>query len=148
MPTSIRRHPIRRPAATVACVLCVAALLAGCRPEDRHLENLLYVNHERVSRGIRPVGWDDELAAKAASWAATLAERGALAHSDLADGVSPGWTALGENVGSGGTVLAVHRGFLGSPQHREVMLSRSYRTMGVGVVEADGVVWIVEVYKG
>jgi len=138
----------RRALCVVLAVLATAALTTGCDPEQKPLENWYYVNQERTGRGLKPLGYDGQLAAKASAWAEVLAGRGDLSHSNLADGVSPGWRALGENVGYGGTVLAVHGGFLDSPEHRAVMLSRAYKTMGVGVVERDGTTWVVEVYKG
>jgi uncharacterized protein YkwD len=131
-----------------AAILALVGIAAGCDPAKQPLENWYYVNQERTARGVKPLGYDGELAAKADAWAHTLADRGALSHSNLPDGVSPGWHALGENVGEGGTVAEVHQGFLNSPEHRTVMLSRLYRTMGVGVVVRDGTTWVVEVYKG
>ncbi|HKY16392.1 MAG TPA: CAP domain-containing protein [Microthrixaceae bacterium] len=132
----------------VLAILATATVMTGCDPEHKPLENWYYVNKERTSRGLKPLGYDGQLAAKARGWAEVLASRGALAHSTLTDGVSPGWRTLGENVGYGGSVLAVHGGFLNSRDHREVMLGRAYQTMGVGVVERGGTTWVVEVYKG
>ena len=47
------------------------------------------------------MSWSDDLGRKAQQWAGVLADRGALQHSKLDDGVDPGWRALGENVGYG-----------------------------------------------
>jgi uncharacterized protein YkwD len=69
-------------------------------------------------------------------------------HSDLTDGISSGWAVLGENVGAGQTIDQVHDAFMNSPEHRRVILSRSYNTMGIGVYERNGEYWVVEVYKG
>jgi uncharacterized protein YkwD len=37
---------------------------------------------------------------------------------------------------------------MNSPEHRKVILSGSYDTMGIGVYERNGQFWVVEVYKG
>ena len=55
---------------------------------------------------------------------------------------------VGENVGVGGSVDEVHASFLGSTEHRRAILSRSYDSMGIGVAERNGQVWVVEVYRG
>jgi len=130
-------------------VLAVALLslaAAACNKEQRPYEAFYYVNKERAARHLGVLRWDDELAAKAQQWAEHLANIGSLAHSTLSDGVSSGWTKLGENVGSGGDVRDVHDGFMGSSTHRAAILG-SFDRAGMGVVERNGKTWVVEVFR-
>jgi len=126
----------------------VSAAVSGCIPSQPNLKNAYLVNTERISRGLKPFGWDDELAVKARNWAERMADANSVMHSDLAAGISRGWGVLGENVGAGRSIDEVHTAFMNSPDHRKVILSGAYDTMGIGVYERDGQFWVVEVYKG
>jgi uncharacterized protein YkwD len=144
---STAHSKIRKLLVPVLLVTTVAAI-AGCEARTAHLEDYHYINQARISRGLPGLGWDAELAAKAKSWAQHLADTGKLSHSNVSSGVSPGWSALGENVGVAGSTLGVHNAFMNSSQHRKVLLDRRYSSVGVGVVVKGGNFWIVEVYKG
>jgi uncharacterized protein YkwD len=148
MQRTIKAGRARRGVSALAIVLGVAAVASGCIPSQPNLKNAYLVNTERISRGLKPFGWDDELAAKARGWAQQMADTNTVVHSDLTDGISSGWAVLGENVGAGQTIDQVHDAFMNSPEHRRVILSRSYNTMGIGVYERNGEYWVVEVYKG
>ncbi len=148
MQRTILMAKTRRVVLAVTAVLGLTTVLAGCIPDQPNLKNAYLVNTERMAHGLRPYGWDDELAAKARSWAQQMAEADSVSHSVLTEGVSPGWEVLGENVGAGATIDSVHAAFMASPEHRRVILSGSYHTMGIGVAEHDGEYWVVEVYKG
>ena len=131
-----------------AVLVATVAAIAGCDFRTAHLEDYHYINQARIARGAGGLGWDDELAAKAKAWAQHLADTGKLSHSNVASGVSPGWSALGENVGVAASTAGVHDAFMNSSQHRKVLLDRRYTSVGVGVVVKGGNVWLVEVYKG
>jgi uncharacterized protein YkwD len=81
----------RRVALTLAIVVGVAVAISGCIPSQPNLKNAYLVNTERISRGLKPFGWDDELAAKARGWAEHMADANAIMHSDLTSGISKGW---------------------------------------------------------
>jgi uncharacterized protein YkwD len=133
---------------TLLAVGALSSGLSACNASQSSLEAFYHLNRERVSRGLRPVNWDDRLADKAEDWARQMADANRLSHSVLTDGVGPGWRYLGENVGQGGSVAAVHAGFMNSKPHRDAILGTQYREAGIGVVERNGVLWIVEVFKG
>ncbi|MGI9577845.1 MAG: CAP domain-containing protein [Microthrixaceae bacterium] len=145
--TTDTRRTLRTLLIPVVLVATVAAI-AGCDFRTAHLEDYHYINQARIARGAAGLGWDDELAAKAKAWAQHLADTGKLSHSNVASGVSPGWSALGENVGVAASTAGVHSAFMNSSQHRNVLLDRRYTSVGVGVVVKGGNVWLVEVYKG
>ena len=139
---------VRRGLSALAIVIGVAAAVSGCIPSQANLKNAYLVNTERISRGLKPFGWDDELAAKATGWAQKMAESDTVMHSPLTAGISSGWVVLGENVGAGQTIDQIHDAFMKSPEHRRVILSAAYSKMGIGVYERNGEYWVVEVYKG
>jgi len=128
-----------------SCLALVA--MAGCSPEQDRTSAVIFVNKERAAHGLRGLAWSDDLGNKAQRWAAVLADRGTLAHSVLSDGVAPGWRAIGENVGFGSNVKVVHDGFMSSAVHREAILNRTYRSIGTGVVERGGRLYVVQVFK-
>jgi uncharacterized protein YkwD len=120
----------------------------GCTKDQQPLESLFYVNKARESSRLPDLAWSDQLAAKAQAWAERMAGSNQLAHSNLADGVGGGWSQLGENVGCGGTVHDVHDGFMNSPTHRAAILGRQFSSVGIGVAERGGKVWVAQVFEG
>ena len=81
-----------------------------------------------------------------------MAEFGYLFHSHEAQlqralDVAP-WSAGGENVGVGRSVRTVQDAFMDSPSHRGNVLGAAYDRAAIGVVEADGVIWIAVVFSG
>jgi len=85
--------------------------------------------------------------AKAQAWADHLASIGYLWHSNLAEAVDPGWSMLGENVGSGPSADAIERAFLNSPGHRANIMNPQFNWAGTGVaVSGNGTVFLVQVF--
>ena len=140
-PSALRRIVV----ATIAGLLAVTAV--GCTKEQNRSSAMVFINQERAARGLRGVAWSDDLGRKAQQWAGVLADRGSLAHSNLAEGVDPGWRALGENVGYGRSVKAVHDQFMRSRVHRDAITNRTFRAVGIGVEERNGRIYVVQVFK-
>jgi uncharacterized protein YkwD len=55
-----------------------------------------------------------------------------------ADSAGLPWLRLGENVGVGPDVEAIHNAFMASPHHRENILDPRYTAIGVGIVQGLG----------
>jgi uncharacterized protein YkwD len=107
------------------------------------------VNAERSSRGLRPLRRDGDLAQAARHHSSDMARRNYFAHvspsgEDLGDRLreagygrpGQGWRAgenLGWGTGSRATPNSLVDEWLASPGHRENMLERSFRELGVGV---------------
>jgi len=99
------------------------------------------LNHARGGERMAALKRDPELDALAESHASDMAEKGRTAH-DVGHGsprqraAKAGVRALhvGENVASAPTVMRVHRALWHSPSHRENMLDRNFRRVGVAVV--------------
>lgn len=147
----MRRHrSVRTNALAVLLVglICSAAVTTGCSAKDLAIRSLVLANQERAKRSVAPLYWDDEAAAKAEDWAARMAAQRTISHSVITDGIVTGWRVLGENVGAGTSVEAIHRAFMNSPRHRSVLLAGKYHRLGVGVAERDGDYYVAQVYRG
>ena len=65
-----------------------------------------------------------------------------------ADGKLYRRTVLGENVGFARSIDETHNGFMNSAKHREAILNGGYRSVGIGVAQNGGLVYVVEVFRG
>lgn len=132
----------RRPLAAVAAVLALVLALAACTPEVNRTYDL--INASRAQHGRAPYAVNLDLYFKAQGWADQLARQGYLSHSNLTQGAPPGWQALGENVGVGGSLESVHNALMSSSSHRANILSTTFNHMGVGVTrDGAGRYWVV-----
>jgi uncharacterized protein YkwD len=139
-----RRFRTRRVMGALA-LAAVMLLAVACTPEQTAAIDL--ANSTRREAGLPGLLPSPALIDKAQAWADELARRGSLSHSTLTDGVPEGWVKLGENVGRGPSIEAVHAGFLGSPAHRANLVDASFNWIGTGVATAgDGTVFVVQVF--
>jgi hypothetical protein len=66
---------------------------------------------------------------------------------DEADDAGLDWSVIGENVGVGASVQAVHDAFMSSASHRHTILDHRYRLLGVGIAQAaDHRVYVTQVF--
>ncbi len=136
---------IRRLGRAVAATAVFVVLLTGCLgPAQQEAADL--VNNTRAGHGLAPLRHHGHLQEKAQAWAEQLAREGGLRHSRLSDGVPGCWRRLGENVGYGGTISAVHQAYLGSPGHRATILNPSFDAMGTGVATNGNRTYTVQVF--
>ena len=56
------------------------------------------------------------------------------------------WNVLGENVGRGPSIDAIHEAFMASPTHHAQIVAKDYRSFAVGVHEANGELWVTEIF--
>ncbi|MEM1034707.1 MAG: CAP domain-containing protein [Myxococcota bacterium] len=134
---------------------------AAAKPKDGEADpdapgNELWarLNRARRSEGMSALRRDPQLDAVARRHAKHMARTGRTAH-DVGAG-SPRVRAaragvrarhLGENVASAPTIDRVHRALWNSPSHRENMLDRNFRRVGVAVVRtARGRRYAVQLY--
>lgn len=105
------------------------------------------VNHERRLQGLAPLAPAGDLADIARRWSEQMASSGVLRHNpDLTAQVS-GWSAVGENVGYGGSELQVHNALMASPGHRANILSTAYTEVGIGIATRGSAVWVTQVFR-
>src|SRR5215471_14058568 len=105
-------------------------------------------NAERSNAGLAPLVLSLKLQAAAQAYSQVLASGACFAHTcgpmpsfadrDAAAGYGD-WTAIGENLAGGySTPEAVMAGWMGSPGHRENILSTSFTEVGIGVTTGGG----------
>jgi len=102
---------------------------------------LILTNHERMSRGLLPLGRDSRLDSAAQSHTDEMVQHNRLDHTGR-DGSSVGqrvtragfpWTAVGENIARGQRDAAdVVNGWMNSSGHRANILGTIYREIGLG----------------
>ena len=137
--------------AVVATMLCWSA---GSQTSVSREERELFasVNQARRAQGLRPLRWDESLAAAARRHAKVMAERGSAQHAFEGEpglptrvkeaGAHFSW--LSENVTQGPTPKLVHMQLMQSPPHRANILDRDMDSIGIGVVERQGRLFAVE----
>jgi len=112
---------------------------------------LRMINKERRQLGLRTLRPDARARAVAEEHARRMARRGRIYHNP-ALGTAAGRRRLGspafvgENVGVGPSVRAVHTAFMRSDDHRRNILLPRYRRVGVGAAWQNGSLWVVEVF--
>jgi uncharacterized protein YkwD len=101
-------------------------------------------NRDRVRNRRRGYIRNDELDALAAKYAQTLVNT-KLAHArDLSEGITQSWFKLGENLGRGRDVTAIHQALMASPTHRANVLDSGFTEIGIAAVKTEAGVVIVE----
>ena len=142
----ISRFTVWKLAASVA-VATVAVGIAPARADAGDAARLLSLtNQVRSARGLGSLTVDAQLNAVAQRWATTLSAQGVLSHNSALPSQVTGWKSLGENVGVGGTVDAIHNGFLASPTHLENLVDPGFTRVGFGIVRPDARIFVVQVF--
>jgi uncharacterized protein YkwD len=104
------------------------------------------INGLRASQGLPVLQMRTNLTAKARRWATTMAADARIWHSGLSSGITGGWHKLGENVGRGFSQPRLHAAFVASDTHLANIVDPGFRYVGVGVVVADGLMFVSEVF--
>jgi uncharacterized protein YkwD len=137
------------PRSVLGALLIVVVLAAPASPLGRAERGALEaVTDVRMRHGLAPLRATQPLSRYAERHARRMARAGRVFHSDLSFPKPPGWRCAGENVGTGRSIRAVHRGFMRSRSHRDNILSRRFERIGLGVVRARGAIWEVQVFVG
>src|SRR5215213_1913744 len=105
------------------------------------------VNRARARHGSHRLALDPQLSQVARRHAREMRWRRVLFHSDKLGHRVTNWRALGENVGTGYSVASIHRAFMHSPLHRENVMWRGFRHVGVGVTRSGGRLWVTVVFE-
>lgn len=101
---------------------------------------LAAINHARAARGVPPVQIGARLQRAARAHSRAMARSGSFTHGNWyyrlrrfgVRGRTLGET-IAWGVGTDGTAAAIVRMWLASPPHRETMLARGFRRVGVGI---------------
>jgi len=112
---------------------------------------LTLINQARTEAGLQALQLDERLGNAATNHAQIMAQKGQLSHQfpgepDLTGRLAPQirLDQAGENVVYDVTVEGAHEAFMGSPLHRINVLNRAYDSVGIGIVENGGVIYVVE----
>jgi uncharacterized protein YkwD len=131
--------------------LCWSAFGQTAAPRvERQL--LTSINEERHAQGLPSLRWDEALATAARRHAEVMAEHGSAQHAFPGEpslsarvkqaGAHFAW--LSENVIHGSSPQLIHAQFIKSPSHRANILDKDMDSIGVGVVEQGGGLFVVE----
>lgn len=130
--------------AAVAYLLPRTGELALTERPDIEVCLLAAVTAERSAVLVDPLPLHDQLTTGARRHAAAMAARGELAHSNLRTTYAGNWAQLGENVAandSPATCAPMALRLRASARHYANTTDPRWRFVGVGAVEANGVLW-------
>jgi uncharacterized protein YkwD len=101
-------------------------------------------NAARSSRNIGTMKLDPELSRVAKLHTKEMIKKNTLYHADAAALTRRvrNWSTLGENVGVGSTVSSLQDAFMNSTAHRDNILHKSFRYVGIGAITKDGRMWV------
>lgn len=123
----------------VPVLLAPVAASATQAPERRAFE---LVNATREHHDLKALSTTSRLMRYAERHTRVMARQRSLFHSSLS---IDGYSALGEIVGEGESVLQIHKAFLRSSEHRRIMLGQ-WKWIGIGVVSRNGIRYVTEVF--
>jgi uncharacterized protein YkwD len=101
------------------------------------------VNHERTSRGLKPLKADPELTEVARQHSADMFSRGYFSHY-TPEGIDPfqrmqaadvRYRTAGENLALAPTLQIAHTGLMNSPGHRANILNPNFGRVGIGIMD-------------
>jgi len=109
-------------------------------------------NRERKAQGLPALKWDEALATAARKHAEEMARQNSVAHTLPGEPSLPsratkagahfGW--LSENVIQANSAAGAHAQFMKSPNHKANILDSDMDSVGIGVAERDGQLFVVE----
>ena len=76
-----------------------------------------------------------------------MASSGNLHHNPNLGSEVSGWERVTENVGRGPDARQVHEAFMASSTHAANIVDAGVTQVGVGVVWADGTLWVTQVFR-
>ncbi len=106
------------------------------------------INAERAAAGLGSVSMDAGLQEWARIHTGRMIENNGIYHSssdELRAAAGSGWSALGENVGRGGSVNSLHNAFMNSTGHCKNVLG-GYNKVGIGTDTSNGVLYVTVVF--
>ena len=130
----------------LSTILLVSAFTPAASAASAEGELLALINAERAASGLGGLSMHADLSDDALAWSRHMMNRGSLAHNPNLAGVTSGWAKLGENVGVGPNVGALHGAFMGSASHRGNVLG-DYDSVGIAVIEESSTkLWVTVVF--
>ncbi|MEX0875714.1 MAG: CAP domain-containing protein [Actinomycetota bacterium] len=108
------------------------------------------VNGTRSGKGLQSLGRNSGLANMAREQSVRMLAKGNIFHNTNLGGdieeLNVTWKIVGENVGMGPNVDLIEDAFLKSPDHYKNIVRPNFNSIGVGVVQGDGKVFVTQVF--
>ncbi|MFP5375750.1 MAG: CAP domain-containing protein, partial [Acidimicrobiia bacterium] len=145
-----RRAPAGAAAAAAAAAVGLLVALpapGAAQVPDAESAFLARIAAERTAAGHGRLALADDLVTVARRHAAAMAAQGRLHHNPELGAQVANWVRVGENVGRGPDVDAVHAALMASTTHRAEILAPWFSEVGVGVVSSDGALWVTQVFR-
>lgn len=127
-------------------VATTGSAVAALDPGSAESEFVALINQERAIQGLGALSLDTDLVAGARTQADAIRDAGRLFHNSDLGSVTTGWSWIGENVGFGYDVKALHQAFMSSEGHRANILKSDATHVGVGVVIDGSTIWVAELF--
>jgi len=143
----LRRLGPRLTLAGAAALVLVAGLVApraAVAASTDEARILSLTNQVRASAGAGPLVLDEGLSITARRWAAAVAAAGRITHNPDLPITTSGPTAIAENVAVGSSIQLVHEVLVASRSHYVNLVNPTVTRMGIGVVWAGGLVYVVQ----
>lgn len=138
-------------AAIVVALALLATLVAPISPAsaDSGLEAdfVARVNQERAAKSLPALKVASDMTSAARAHSAVMRDADKLHHNPGLGSSVGGWRKIGENVGVGGTVGAIHNALMDSDGHRRNILDPEWTDIGIGVVVHEGRIWVTQMFR-
>jgi uncharacterized protein YkwD len=131
--------------AAFAVTLLIAPTTSATSPSDAEAMVVGWINNDRINRGLAPLRTDADLVAISGLRASRMASANVMSHTisgNLAaqlDWYDVAWYRYGETIGwsTAGypvdSARAIYRAWMGSSEHRAILLSDKLNYIGVGL---------------
>jgi uncharacterized protein YkwD len=148
----------RRVVALVLAGLLMSGFIAvrtDANAQERHGRRrhmVALTNEDRVRRDRDELSFVERVSRYARQHSAAMAVRGQIFHSS-ADQIRRAldgrrWSLAGENVGVASSLEDLQGAFMSSKLHRQNILRPEFSRAAVGVVKADGRLWVTVIFYG
>ena len=140
--------------ALVAVAWCGAAAAwadgssTNCQPSSED-GFVAHINDERTSRGLGSLAVAGDLSDLARRHSGDMAAVGHPYHDPNIRAEVQNWQEMGDNVGTGPSVDAIHTAFMNSQVHRDEILNPDYTEVGAGCVwggQSGQVLYVTEIF--
>ncbi len=132
--------------ALLTTTLAMGLLVPAASASSYESDALSMLNEARAAAGLAPVSMYADLTDDALAWSQHMKADQQLTHNPSLSSVAADWDKLGENVGVGTSIAALHQAFMDSASHRGNILG-DYNYVGIAVVaETPSKLWITVVF--
>jgi uncharacterized protein YkwD len=139
-------------ASAVVCLVLLSSVWA--QPASAGAERALFdsVNHERRAQGLPALRWNEALADAAQRHAQEMARQDSVSHTlpgepslaSRATKAGARFSWISENIVQSSSAAGAHEQFMKSPNHRANILDGDMDSVGIGVAERHGQLFVVE----